>query len=61
MKFFVDSFVDNKLRIHFREDKTELIKLRKVNLADELDKRSKGTKIKQYKHVNYLSKTIHDR
>ena len=51
-----DWFVDNKLSIHFGEDKTKSILFsskRNLKLV-ELDIRYKDIKIKQYKHVNYL-------
>ena len=50
-------FVDNKLSIHFGEDKTKSILFsskRNLKLVEELDIRYKDIKIKQYKHVNYL-------
>ena len=52
-----DWFVDNKLSIHFGEDKTKSILFsskRNLKLVEELDIRYKDIKIKQYKHVNYL-------
>ena len=52
-----DWSVNNKLSIHFREDKTESILFsskHKLKLVEELDIRYKNIKIKQYKHVNYL-------
>ena len=52
-----DWFVDNKLSIHFGEDKTKSILFsskRNLKLAEELDIRYKDIKIKQYKYVNYL-------
>ena len=52
-----DWFVDNKLSIHFGEDKTKSILFsskRNLKLVEELDIRYKDIKIKKYKHVNYL-------
>ena len=52
-----DSFVDNKLSLNFREDKTKSILFsskRNLKLVEELDIRYKDMKIKEYKHVNYL-------
>ena len=52
-----DWFVDNKLSIHFGEDKTKSILFSSkpnLKLVEELDIRYKDIKIKQYKHVNYL-------
>ena len=52
-----DWFVDNKLSIHFGEDKTKSILFsskRNLKLVEELDIRYKEIKIKQHKHVNYL-------
>ena len=52
-----DWFVDDKLSIHFGEDKTKSIlsnSNRNLKLVDELDTRYKEIKIKQHKHVNYL-------
>ena len=50
-------FVDNKLSIHFGEDKTKSILFsskRKVKKASPLNMRYKDKKIKQYKQVTYL-------
>ena len=50
-------FVDNKLSIHFGEDKTKSILFSsKCNskLVEELDIRYKQINIKQHKYVNYL-------
>ena len=52
-----DCFVDNKLSIHFREDKTKSILFnskRNLKLVEKLDIKCKDIKIKQYEHVNYL-------
>ena len=52
-----DGFVDNKLSIHFGENKTKSILFsskRKLKLVEELDIRYQDIKIKQYKNVNYL-------
>ena len=59
-KFFsliCDWFVDNKLSIHFREDKTKPILFsskRKVKKAIPLNIQYKDKKIKQYSKVTYL-------
>ena len=50
-------FVDNKLSIHFGEDKTKAFLFSSkcnLKLVQELDIRYKEIKIKQHKHVNYL-------
>ena len=52
-----DQFVDNKLSIHFGEDKTKSLLLSSkcsLKLVEELDIAYKEIKIKQHKHVNYL-------
>ena len=52
-----DWFVDNKLSIHFGEDKTKSILFsskRNLKLVQELDIGYKEIKIKQHKNVNYL-------
>ena len=52
-----DWFVDNKLSIHFGEDKTKSILFsskRNLKLVEDLDIRYKEIKIKQHKHVSYL-------
>ena len=52
-----DRFVDNKLSIHFGEDKTKSIifsSKSNLKLGEELDIRYKKIKIKQHKYVNYL-------
>ena len=52
-----DWFADNKLSIHFGEDRTKSILFssnRNLKLVQELDTRYKEIKIKQHKHVNYL-------
>ena len=52
-----DWFVDNKLRIHFGEDKTKSILFsskRKVKKASPLNIQYKDIKIKQYSKVTYL-------
>ena len=52
-----DWFVDNKLSIHFGEDKTKSILFifkGNLKLVEELDIRYKEIEIKQYKHVNCL-------
>ena len=52
-----DWFVDNKLNIHFGEDKTKLILFSSksnLKLVEKLDIRYKEIKIKQHNHVNYL-------
>ena len=52
-----DRFVDNKLSIHFGEDKTKSIIFSSkgnLKLGEELDIRYKKIKIKQHKYVNYL-------
>ena len=52
-----DWFGDNKLSIHFGDDKTKsMLFSSKCNLklVEELDIRYKEIKIKQHKHVNYL-------
>ena len=56
-----DWFVDNKLSIHFGEDKTKSILFsskRNLKLVEELDIRYKDIKIKKYKHVNYLGSML---
>ena len=56
-KNICDWFVDNKLSVHFGEDKTKSILFsskRNLKLVEELDIRYKEIKIKQYKHVKYL-------
>ena len=56
-----DWFVDNKLSIHFGDDKTKSILFsseRNLKLVEELDIRCKDIKIKQYKHVNYLGSML---
>ena len=53
-----DWFVDNKLSIHFREDKTKSILFAPLNKCKKLHKLniSYGSlKIKQYSEVTYLS------
>ena len=58
-----DWFVDNKLSIHFGEDKMKSILFsskRNLKLVEELDIRYKDIKIKQYKHVNYLGCMLDD-
>ena len=50
-----DWFVDNKLSIHFGEDKTKSILFsskRNLKLIEVLDIRYKEVKIKQHRHVN---------
>ena len=50
-KNICDWFVDNKLRVHFGEDKTKSILFsskRNLKLVEELDIRYKEIKIKQY-------------
>ena len=50
-------FVDNKLSIHFGEDKTKSILFSSktnLKLVEELNIRYKDIKIKQHKHANYL-------
>ena len=52
-----DWFVDNKLSIHFGEDKTKCVLFAsksKVKKAGPLDIIYKGTEIKQHSNVNYL-------
>ena len=52
-----DWFVDNKLSIHFGEDKTKSILFSSktnLKLVEELNIRYKDIKIKQHKHANYL-------
>ena len=52
-----DWFVDNKLSIHFGDDKTKCILFaskNKVKKADPLNINYKGIEIKQYSYVNYL-------
>ena len=52
-----DWFVDNKLSIHFGEDKTKSILFSSkcnLKLAEELDITYKEIKIKPHKHVKYL-------
>ena len=52
-----DWFVDNKISMHFGEDKTKSILFtskRNLKLVEELDIRYKAIKIKQHKHVNDL-------
>ena len=52
-----DWFVDNKLSIHFGEDKRNSVLLsskRNLKLVEELYIRYKVIKIKQHKHLNYL-------
>ena len=52
-----DWFVDNKLSVHFGENKIKSIlcsSRRNLKLVEELDIRYKELKIKQHKHVNYL-------
>ena len=54
---FCDWFVDNKLSIHFGDDKTKCILFaseNKVKKADPLNINYKGIEIKQYSYVNYL-------
>ena len=49
--------VDNKLSIHFGEEKTKSILFsskRNLKLVEELDITYKEIKIKLHKHVNYL-------
>ena len=49
--------VDNKLSIHFEEDKRKSILFsskRNLKLVEEVDIRYKDIKIKQHKYVNYL-------
>ena len=56
-----DWFVDNKLSIHFGEDKTKSILFsskRNLKLVEDLDIRYKEIKIKQYKHVDYLGRVL---
>ena len=59
-KFFSDLcdwFVDNKLSIHFGEDKTKCVLFaskNKVKKAEPLNIIYKGTEIKQHSNVNYL-------
>ena len=51
-----DWFVDNKINIHFGEDKVKSISFSSrcnLKLREELDIRYKDKKIKQHKHVNY--------
>ena len=52
-----DWFVDNKLSIHFGEDKTKCVLFaskNKVKKAEPLNIIYKGTEIKQHSKVNYL-------
>ena len=52
-----DLFADNKLSIHFGEDKMKSFLpsfKRNLKLLGELDLRYNKIKIKQHKHVNYL-------
>ena len=52
-----DWFVDNKLTIHFGEDKAKSILFsskRNLKLIEELDIRHKEIKIKQHNHKSYL-------
>ena len=52
-----DWFVDNKLSIHFGEDKTKCVLFaskNKVKKAEPLNIIYKGTEIKQHSNVNYL-------
>ena len=56
------SIVDNKLSIHFGEDKTKSILFTSKHNSKlvELDIRYKDIKIKQYKHVNCLGCMLDD-
>ena len=58
-----DWFVDNKLSIHFEEDKAKSIlfssKL-KVKRSNTLNIQNKGWKIKQYSKATYLSRILGD-
>ena len=52
-----DWFVDNKLSIHFDEDKTKLILFSsksKIKKTSPLNIQYKGKKVKQYSKVTYL-------
>ena len=52
-----DRFVDNKLSIHFGEDKTKSILIaskHKINSAKKLNIKYKNIKIKQHSQVTYL-------
>ena len=52
-----DWFVDNKLSIHFGEDKTKSILIaskHKINSAKKLNIKYKNIKIKQHSQVTYL-------
>ena len=52
-----DCFIDNRLSIHFVEDKTKSIhfaSLRKIKSARKLNVKYKDIKIKQNSHVTYL-------
>ena len=52
-----DWFVDNKLSIHFKEDKTKSILFaskRKIKSARKLNVKYKNIKIKQHSQVTYL-------
>ena len=52
-----DWFVDNKLSIHFGEDKTKSVlssSKHNLKLVEELDIKYKDIKIKHHRHVNYL-------
>ena len=58
-----DWFVDNKVSIHFGEDKTNSLLFsskRNLKLVEELDIRYKEIKIKQHKHVNYLGCVLNE-
>ena len=57
MSNICDWFVDNKISMHFGEDKTKSILFgskHNLRLVEELDIRYKEIKIKQHEHVNYL-------
>ena len=59
-----DWFVDNKLSIHFGEDKTKSILFsskRNLKLVEELDIIYKDIKIKQHKHVIYLGFVVDEK
>ena len=49
-----DCFVDNKLSIHFGEDKTKCILFRRDKILPELNITYSNNKIKQYRMVEYL-------
>ena len=55
-----DSFVDNKLSIHFEEDKTKSILFNSIKKASPFNIQYKEIRIKQYSKVTYLDCILHE-